>query len=83
MRLFSSFLTKEVLKGTSSIKDYVKFKRTNFTVGKYHLTSRGRHGFPLSAFRLAKPQHSQDQRDPNPEGFSEDYSQFGMNERLD
>ena len=43
----------------------------------------GQHGSLLSAFSLAKPQHSQDQTDANPRGFSEDYSQFAMNEWLD
>ena len=51
-----SFLTEEALNNASSRKDYIKLKTTNFTVGKYHLTSSGRQGFLFSAFSLAKPQ---------------------------
>lgn len=63
--LFSTFLTKEALKATSSRKNYLKF-----TVNKYHLTSSGRHSLLLSAFSLAKPQHNRDQTDPYLQGFS-------------
>lgn len=51
-----SYLTEQALNNASSRKDYIKFKMTNFTVGKYHLTSSGRQSFLLPAFSLAKPQ---------------------------
>ena len=51
-----SFLTEETLNNASSRKDYIEFKTTNFTVGKFRLTSSGRQSFLLPAFSLAKPQ---------------------------